>query len=57
MVSSIWSQKILENSKTILYPIAYLSKKMLPTEYNYNISDKELLAIVVCLTKWYIYLV
>ena len=40
----------------ILYLIAYLSEKMSPTEYNYRISNKVLLAIVVCFDKWYMYL-
>ena len=35
-----------------LYPIAYFSKKLTPAECNYNIHDKELLAIVKCLAEW-----
>jgi hypothetical protein len=34
-----------ENSK--FKPIAYYSRKLLPIELNYNIYNKELLAIVV----------
>ena len=32
----------------LLYPIAFYSYKILDTEYNYEIYDKELLAIVKC---------
>ncbi|KAK1912794.1 hypothetical protein P3342_004730 [Pyrenophora teres f. teres] len=33
-------------------PVAYLSKKMSPTECNYEIYDKELLAIVRAFEEW-----
>ena len=33
-------------------PIAYRSKTMTPAECNYNIHDKELLAIVQALKEW-----
>ena len=33
-------------------PIAFLSKSLLPTEHNYEIYDKELLAIMTCLDEW-----
>jgi len=33
-------------------PIAFLSKTMQPAERNYEIYNKELLAIVEALTKW-----
>jgi len=33
-------------------PVAYLSKKMTPTECNYEIYDKELLAIVRAFEEW-----
>ena len=35
-----------------LHPIAYFSKKMAPAECNYEIYDKELLAIIRCLEEW-----
>ncbi|CEG79125.1 hypothetical protein RMATCC62417_13627 [Rhizopus microsporus] len=35
-------------SDNILHPIAFFSRKLDPTEVNYNIHDKELLAIVSC---------
>ena len=37
-------------------PIAFLSRTMQPAERNYEIYDKELLAIVEALTKWRQYL-
>ena len=35
-----------------LHPVAYYSRKMLPAESNYEIYDKELLAIINCLETW-----
>ena len=32
--------------------VAYLSRKFLPHEANYPIHDKELLAVIFCLTEW-----
>ena len=37
-------------------PIAFLSRTMQPAERNYEIYDKELLAIVETLAKWRQYL-
>jgi len=36
----------------ILHPVAYFSKKHSPTECNYEICDKELMAIVRCFEEW-----
>ena len=33
-------------------PIAFLSRTIQPAEWNYEIYDKKLLAIVEALTKW-----
>ena len=35
-----------------LRPLAYHSKKLTPAECNYEIHDKELLAIIRCLNEW-----
>jgi len=35
-----------------LHPIAYFSKSLIPAECNYEIYDKELLAIVKCFEQW-----
>ena len=37
---------------SFLHPVAFFSKKMLPAECNYEIYDKELLAIVRCFEEW-----
>lgn len=39
-----------------LHPVAYYSEKMSPAEQNYNIYEKELMAIVKALKHWKIYL-
>ncbi len=36
----------------IFYPVAYHSQKMCPAQANYEIHDKELLAIIICLRVW-----
>ena len=36
----------------VLYPVAYFSRKMAPVKCNYEIYDKELLAIIQCFGKW-----
>ncbi|KAI0991493.1 hypothetical protein K3495_g16694, partial [Podosphaera aphanis] len=40
------------DDKGILRPVAFMSKKMLPAECNYEIFDKELLAIVNAFETW-----
>jgi len=39
-----------------LHPVAFHSRKLMPAEINYEIHDKELLAIVDCFEKWRRYL-
>ena len=36
----------------VLHPVAYFSKKHSPAEYNYEIYDKELMAIIRCFEEW-----
>jgi hypothetical protein len=36
----------------ILRPVAFYSRKLTPAEINYEIHNKELLAIIVCLYQW-----
>ena len=35
-----------------LRPVAYLSRKLTPAECNYEIHDKELLAVIQSLEEW-----
>jgi hypothetical protein len=39
------------NASNILYPLAYFSQKLRDVKLNYDIYDKELLAIVEALDK------
>ena len=36
------------NDNRILHPVAYFSKKHSPAEYNYEIYDKESMALIQC---------
>jgi len=36
----------------ILHPVAFFSRKYSPAEWNYEIYDKELMAIVCCFEEW-----
>ena len=36
----------------ILHPVAFFSKKQSPAECNYEIYDKELMAIIPCFKEW-----
>ena len=40
----------------IWYPVAYYSRKLTLLELNYNIYNKELLAIVAVLKEWRVFL-
>jgi trimethylamine:corrinoid methyltransferase-like protein len=40
------------DNEGILHPIAFFSKKHTPAEYNYEIYDKELIAIVRTFEEW-----
>jgi hypothetical protein len=41
------------DDNNILHPMAYFSKKYSPAEYNYEIYNKELMAIVCVFEEWY----
>ena len=43
------------SNPTLSHPVAFESRKLLAAELNYEIHDKELLAIVHCLKKWRLY--
>jgi hypothetical protein len=45
-----------ESEEGILKPIAFFSRKMVPAELNYEIHDKEMLAIISCFKEWRQYL-
>jgi hypothetical protein len=47
--SGILSQ---EDDDGVLHPVAFMSKKYDPAECNYEVYDKELLAIVRCFEDW-----
>ena len=49
VVAGVLSQR---DSQDVLRPVAYFSKKMTPQECNYEIYDKELLAIVRAFEEW-----
>ena len=46
----------IKNSKLKLHPITYYSATFSPTEWNYNIYKRELLAIMKSLAHWCHYL-
>jgi hypothetical protein len=50
-IAGVISQKSASNP-TLSHPVAFESPKLLAAELNYEIHDKELLAIIHCLKKW-----
>ena len=40
------------NKNGVLYPIVYFLKRLNPAKYNYEIYDKELLAIIKYFKQW-----
>jgi hypothetical protein len=44
------------NKEGYLQPVAYYSRKLTPAELNYDVHDKELLAIVAAFEQWRVYL-
>src|SRR5436190_7368487 len=56
-LSGIISQPHLDhNGHSLLHPVAYWSRKCTPAECNYDIHDREMLAIVECMKHWRHYL-
>ena len=51
MVAAVLSQRGRDGE---LHPVTFLSKKMSPQECNYEIYDKELLAIVRAFEEWHL---
>ena len=51
-ISAILSQ----SHSGILHPVAFMSRKMVPAEQNYDVRDKELLALVTSIKIWRHYL-
>jgi hypothetical protein len=49
VTGGILSQRDSEN---VLRPVAFFSKRLSPAECNYEIYDKELLAIIRCFEEW-----
>ena len=50
VVGAVLSQQLPETQ--LWHPIAYFSKTMQAAELNYNIHDKEMLAIILALQEW-----
>ena len=40
-----------QHHNSVLHPVAFYSRKLMPAELNYEIYDKEMLAIVTCLRQ------
>ncbi len=49
-IGAILSQRAEKDGK--LHPCAYLSRKLSPAERNYDVGNRELLAIKVALEEW-----
>jgi hypothetical protein len=41
-----------DDDSGVLHPVSFYSRKLSPAEINYEIHDKELLAIIVCFEQW-----
>ena len=48
--------EVLETGKSTWHPVAFLSRKLTGAERNYDVHDKELLAVVECFKVWRHYL-
>jgi hypothetical protein len=47
---------LMKHHKPILHPIVYYSATFIPMEWNYNVYNQELLAIMKALAHWWPYL-
>ena len=50
IIAGVFSQ--LDPTDRQWHPVAYFSKTIAPAEYNYEIHDKEMLAIIRALEQW-----
>ena len=55
-IGAVLSQPALDNP-AILHPVAFFSRKLEPAERNYDVHDKELIAIICALEHWRHFLV
>jgi hypothetical protein len=51
-LGAILSQEVPKEEGSGLHPVAFHSRKFKPAEINYDIHDKEMLAIVVAFKEW-----
>ena len=51
VVAGVLSQQDLRTG--LWHPVAFFSKTMQPAELNYDIHDKEMLAIILALSEWW----
>jgi hypothetical protein len=52
---AIWAVCSQPDASNVLHPLAHFSRKLRDAELNYDVHDKELLAIVKALDKWSMY--
>jgi hypothetical protein len=52
---TVWAVCSQPDDANILYPLGYYSWKFNSVAFNYDIHDKELLAIIESLSKWDMY--
>lgn len=55
-IGAVLSQPVSMDQLDVLNPVGFYSKKMTPPERNYDVHDKELLAIVFAFAHWSYYL-
>lgn len=55
-VGAVLSQPVSMSDLTVLNPVGFYSKKLTPPERNYDVHDKELLALICAFSQWSYYL-